>query len=201
MPAAGIFRSRSAAFASTSRKSRAPLRSIAGVSDAVVAGRELDPGEQRLVAYYVASGEPPVSAGALREALARKLPDYMIPEVFVAMDAIPQTPNGKTDRLALPLPARSRRDAGAPLTAPGSALEAELATMWAEVLGLDQVGTTDTFLSLGGNSLQASMIAARVAARFDVDVPMRTLLESGTIAEVAELLNQRRRVPPAVRSH
>lgn len=177
------------------------LRAIAGVGDAVVAGREFDPGEQRLVAYYVASGEPPVSAGALRGALARKLPDYMIPEVFVAMDAIPQTPTGKTDRLALPLPARSRRDADAPMTAPRLALEAELAKMWAEVLDLDQVGITDTFLSLGGNSLQASMIAARVAARFDVDVPMRTLLESGTVAAMAEVLGRHGSVPPAVRSH
>jgi len=63
------------------------------------------------------------------------------------------------------------------------------------------VGITDTFLSLGGNSLQASMIAARVAARFDVDVPMRTLLESGTVAAMAEVLGRHGSVPPAVRSY
>ncbi len=164
------------------------LRAMAGISDAVVVGREMAPGEQRLIAYFVASAKPPISEGTIRENLARALPDYMIPSAFVAIDTIPQTPNGKTDRLRLPLPARDRRDTDAPLTVPGSAIETELAAMWAEVLGLERVGTNYSFLDLGGDSLQAARIAARVAARFKLEISVGALLNYKTVAHMAEVV-------------
>jgi acyl carrier protein len=161
------------------------LRTTTGIRDAVVVGRELGQGEQRLVAYYVPSVQPPVSAGVLRQALAQALPAYMIPSAYVAIDALPQTPNGKTDRLRLPPPQWNRRTSDAPLTPPRTPIEAELAALWAAVLGLDQVGIHDTILELGGDSLQAAIIAARVTARFGLDLTVSELLKSGSVAEIA----------------
>jgi amino acid adenylation domain-containing protein len=175
------------------------LRGIAGVSDAVVGGREIHPGEQKLIAWYVASTQPPIAASALREALASKLPDHLIPSLFVAIDAIPQTPNGKTDRRGLPLPQRERRDADARSPAPVSALEAEVGVIWAGVLGLDHVEPDDRFLDLGGDSLQAAAITARVVTRFDVEVSPSALLDAGTVAHMASVvakLLHRREVNP-----
>jgi amino acid adenylation domain-containing protein len=162
------------------------LRALPGIGDAVVVGRELDPGVQALVGYFVASPGPRMSQGKIRQHLGKALPDYMIPSVLVAMDAIPRTPNGKADRLRLPLPARGRRDVDAPFTAPCTAIESELAAIWAKVLGLQRVGTEDHFLELGGESLQAQEIVYRVAARFGLEMSTDILFEAGTIAEMAK---------------
>jgi len=164
------------------------LRGMPSIRDAVVVGREIEPGEQRLIAYVVAVPGARVSGSQLREALARVLPDYMLPSAFVALDAIPQTPTGKTDRLHLPPPARSRRDPGPLPVAPGTAIETELAAIWADVLGLEQVGIEDRFPDLGGDSLQAARIAGRVAARFKLGIPERALFESGTVARMAQAI-------------
>ena len=161
------------------------LRAIPGIGDAVVVGREMEPGVQALIGYYVATSRPPMTGSEVRERLAQTLPDYMIPSFLVAMDAIPQTPNGKTDRLRLPLPARDRRDADAPMVAPGTAIESELESIWRKVLGLAQVGTQDAFLNLGGDSLQAQKIVYLVAERFGVEVPVERLFDPGTIAAIA----------------
>ena len=162
------------------------LRAVPGIRDVVVVGREMDPGVQALIAYFVASPGASMPVSDLRRHLGQALPDYMIPSVFVAMDAIPQTPNGKADRLRLPLPARDRRDEDVPLTAPGTAIESELVAMWAAVLGLERVGTDDRFLNLGGDSLQAAAIVSRVSARYGLDMKMRVLFDSGTVAEMAK---------------
>jgi amino acid adenylation domain-containing protein len=161
------------------------LSAMPGISEAVVVGRELEPGEQRLLAYFVPSALPPVSAREIRAHLARALPDYMIPSVFIAMDAIPRTPNGKTDRLGLPPPGRNRPDGEGPLKVPGTPIEIELAAIWVEVLGIDRIGTDETFVDLGGDSLKAAMIAARVAARFALEVPASRLLAAGTVGDMA----------------
>ncbi len=160
------------------------LRAHPGVRDAVVVGRTLDAGEQRLIAYYVIDAGP-VTPAALRASLARKLPDYMIPSLFVALDALPKNPNGKTDRLRLPLPERRRRSGDPAVGAPASAVEANLAAIWADVLGLDEVGIDEAFVDLGGDSLQAAAIAARVVKRYEVEISAAALLESGTVGEMA----------------
>ena len=164
------------------------LRSLKGIRDAVVVGRETAPGETRLVAYVVASGAQPTSPRTLREQLAPTLPDYMIPSAFVAMAAIPQTPSGKTDhhRLPPPIPVRSDRDG--PLKAPRNAIEIDLVAIWKEILGVEQLGIDDDFLSLGGDSLKATQIAARASDRFKCEVPASAPLLLETVARMAELV-------------
>ena len=165
------------------------LRVLPGVGDAVVVGREMEPGVQRLVAYVVAAPELAACTGAGYGSISRStLPDYMIPSVFVAMDAIPRTPNGKTDRLRLPLPVRARRNVDVPYRAPRTAIEFELAAIWADVLGIEQVGIDDRFLYLGGDSLKAMEIVSRVTELFGAQIPMSMMLGPVTIADMANAI-------------
>jgi acyl carrier protein len=163
------------------------LSAVPGIREAVVVSRELVPGEPQLCAYFVAQPGVPVADSVLRAAVARALPDYMMPGVFVALDAMPLTPNGKIDRLRLPLPARDR-DRSIARTAPRTEIEKSLAAMWADVLGLDEVGIDERFLELGGDSLQAARIAGRVAAAWKIACPAAALLEAGTVAQMAGLV-------------
>jgi acyl-coenzyme A synthetase/AMP-(fatty) acid ligase/acyl carrier protein len=162
------------------------LRANKGVRDAVVVGRETKSGETSLVAYFVASGVPPLSVRTLRENLARALPAYMMPSTFVVMGAIPQTPTGKTDYLRLPPPTSVRSHLDGPVKAPRNATEIDLVAIWKEILGLDQLGIDDDFLSLGGDSLKAAQIAAYAALRFKVDLPANAPLLHETVARMAE---------------
>lgn len=162
------------------------LRAIEGIENAVVVGRHDGTSAQRLVAYFVPTTHPPITVTTLRQSLARVLPDYMVPSDFVSMDAIPQTPNGKTDRLRLPLPSRDRPALENPFVSPRTAMETELAAIWAEVLCLDQVGVHDNFFELGGDSLLATRIIARVMQRLKVNIPISSLLESPSVASMAE---------------
>jgi amino acid adenylation domain-containing protein len=164
------------------------LRAVKGVRDAVVVGREMKPGDMRLVAYFVASGDPPVSARWLRECLAQSLPDYMMPAAVVAIDAFPQTPNGKTDRLRLPPPTWDRGDLEEPLKEPRNAIEVDLVAVWKSILGIEQLGIDDDFLSLGGNSLHAARIAADATSRYRIEVPASAPLRWRTVARMAEAL-------------
>jgi acyl-coenzyme A synthetase/AMP-(fatty) acid ligase/acyl carrier protein len=162
------------------------LRALKGIRDAVVVGRETAPGETRLVAYFVESGAQPVLTRTLREQLARTLPGYMVPSMFVAMPAIPQTPSGKTDHNRLPPPTPVRSDLDGPLRAPRNAIEIDLVAIWKEILGLEQLGIDDDFLDLGGDSLKAAQIAARVAYRFRCDLAPTAPLQLETVARMAE---------------
>ena len=164
------------------------LHALKGVRDAVVVGSETGPGEARLVAYFVASGAPPISARALREELAQTLPAYMVPSVFVAMAAIPHTPSGKTDHRRLPPPIPVRSDLDGPLKAPRNAIESDLVAIWKEILGVEELGIDDDFLNLGGDSLKAAQIAAYVAYRFRCDIAANAPLVAETVARLAELV-------------
>jgi len=163
------------------------LSAVPGIREAVVVSRELVPGETQLCAYFVAQPGMPVADSVLRAAVARALPDYMMPGVFVGLDAMPLTPNGKIDRLRLPLPARDR-DRSIARRAPRTEVEKSLAAMWADVLGVGEVGIDERFLELGGDSLQAARIAARVAAAWKIACPAAALLEAGTVAQMAEVV-------------
>ena len=164
------------------------LRAIDGVDDGVVVGRQEGAGEQRLVAYFVPATQPPPTVTKIRHELAQVLPDYMIPSAFVALDAIPQTPTGKTDRLRLPSPGRNRPNLDNPFASPETALETAIAAIWEEVLGFDRVGIHDNFFELGGDSLLATRIISRVMRSFKADLPIKTLFESPTVAKMAEIL-------------
>ncbi|HEX6747845.1 MAG TPA: non-ribosomal peptide synthase/polyketide synthase [Longimicrobium sp.] len=149
------------------------------VREAVVLAREDVPGDRRLVAYVV--GE--VEAGVLREHLRRELPEYMVPAAFVSLDALPLTPNGKLDRKALPAPegdayARGRYEA------PLGEVEAALAGIWAEVLGVERVGRWDHFFELGGHSLLAIRLIERMR-RAGLYVDVRALFTTPVLADLA----------------
>ncbi|MEI5100553.1 condensation domain-containing protein [Streptomyces sp. PmtG] len=139
---------------------------------------------KHLVGYVVPADDPPAPGGAeperLREFLARRLPGYMLPSVFVTLDRLPLTPNGKLDRAALPPPAF---DTGS-CRAPGTAREQVLAEVFAEVLGLDQVGADDDFVTLGGDSIQSIQVAARARAR-GLTLDVREVLRRRTITTLA----------------
>jgi len=126
----------------------------------------------------------------MRDRLSEKLPDYMIPSAFVFMEAIPLTLTGKADRQALPLPDQSRPSLAQPYAAARNALEATLADIWGQVLGVNPVGIQDNFLDLGGNSLLAIRTTARVQEVFRVEVPLRTLFDLPTIAELAVFISE-----------
>lgn len=109
----------------------------------------------------------------------------VVPGRFATMSALPLTPNGKLDRGALPSPGRERPQLTELYRAPRTPVEHELSVLWAEVLGVDRIGIDDRFIDLGGNSLLAGRLVARVIEGFRIDVPLRTLLEGATVAEMA----------------
>jgi amino acid adenylation domain-containing protein len=143
-----------------------------------------------LVAYIVAFAKPYPSTWTLRSAVGDKLPAYMVPSKFVFLESLPLTPNGKIDRLALPAPDRSRPELEVGAAAPRSKIEKLLAEIWAEVLGIDQVGIHDNFFDLGGHSLAASRVISRVIPLLKLDLPVRALFDAPTVARMAELVQQ-----------
>jgi non-ribosomal peptide synthase protein (TIGR01720 family) len=159
----------------------AALRAHPAVRDCVAVARE-DGGERRLVAYIVGS----VDADALRIHLRERLPDYMVPSAFVAMDAIPLTPNGKVDWRRLPeLDAAAAVDGDA-YAEPRTRTERVLAELWAAALRLERVGIHDNFFALGGDSILSIQIIAR-AAQAGIRVTPRQMFVHQTIAELAPL--------------
>jgi amino acid adenylation domain-containing protein len=165
----------------------AALTGLQSVLHAAVVLRQDRHQEDYLAAYLVARGERP-SIAALRSALARSLPDHMIPSVFMFLDALPQTPNGKIDRLALPAADIGRPDLAESYVAPATALETNLAAIWAELLGLHRVGVQDDFFELGGNSLLAVRMMAGIHAQHGRVLPLAVLLDAGTIRKLAEVI-------------
>jgi hypothetical protein len=161
------------------------LRQHPGVRENVVLAREDSPGDKRLVAYIVASDRQP-EINELRDFLKRKLPDYMVPSAFVLLDCLPLTPNGKVDRRALPAPAQSRAEQTNPFVAPRTPGEESLARIWAEVLKLEKLGIHDNFFDLGGHSLLATQVISRVRQTFAMDIALRALFETPTVAGMIE---------------
>ncbi|MBZ5521678.1 MAG: amino acid adenylation domain-containing protein [Acidobacteriia bacterium] len=162
----------------------AVLKEHSGVEDVVVIAWEDQIKERRLVAYVAAPAG--LQAEELRDALSRKLPEYMVPSVFVVLPAMPLTPNGKIDRKALPAP--ERPSAGNEYVAPRNEIEERLARIWSEVLGLDRIGIHDNFFELGGHSLLATQVVARAQDVFQQNFPLRRLFESPTIAGLARII-------------
>jgi hypothetical protein len=126
----------------------------------------------------------------LRRFLDQKLPHYMVPSAFVILDALPLTPNGKVDRRALPAPDQARPDLEEPFVAPRTPVEEVLAGIWADVLGLEHVGVHDNFFDLGGHSLLATQVMSRVRDAFQMEVRVRCLFDTPTVAGLAVVLAQ-----------
>jgi amino acid adenylation domain-containing protein len=160
------------------------LRGHPAVCEAAVVAREDAPGDRRLVAYVVASGEP-AQAGELAAHLRTRLPDYMVPSAFVALDALPLTANGKVDRRALPAPAAVAEAGRAAYVAPRDPTEELLAAAWADVLGVERVGVHDDVFALGGHSLASMRVAARLRDATGVELPLAALFENPTVESLA----------------
>ncbi|HEX7238939.1 MAG TPA: amino acid adenylation domain-containing protein, partial [Longimicrobiaceae bacterium] len=154
-----------------------------GVREALVLAREDVPGEKRLAAYLVADG-PSVAVADLRAHLAERLPEHMVPAAFVLLDAFPLTPHGKTDRRALPAPDGARPDEGAGYVAPRTEVEAALAEVWAESLGVERVGVDDNYFALGGDSIRSIQLLARARER-GIGFDLTDLFRHQTVAELA----------------
>lgn len=161
------------------------------LKEVVVIAREDRPGDQRLVAYLVRRDGPGPSPGDLRACLRTRLPSYMVPSTFVTLEELPRTPNGKVNRRALPIPELARCGEVTPVAAVRTPREAAVAQIWAEVLGVEEVGLTDEFLALGGHSLLAMQIATRVREAFQVEVPMWSILAAATVERMASLIDQK----------
>ena len=166
----------------------AALLAHEAVKAAAVAGREVAPGDVRLVAYVVPRGDRPPTASALRQALGASLPSFMVPSQYVTLDTLPLTATGKIDRRALPPPDGVRPELDTPYVAPRTPVEHALTLIWAEVLRVQPVGVTDHFLELGGDSLLATQIVSRVLEQFALLLAPNALLEAGTVAEMAEMV-------------
>jgi amino acid adenylation domain-containing protein len=167
----------------------AQLREHPGVREAVVMAREDEPGETRLVAYWVpgsATGAE-ASAEALRAALAGRLPEHMVPAAFVELEQFPLMPNGKLDRKALPSPDLAG-DGPAPYEAPEGETETALAELWMQVLGVERVSRWDNFAALGGHSLRAIMLVGRIKRHMGTGIPLQEVFTSPTLADMARAI-------------
>jgi len=193
----------------------ATLRGHPAVQAAVIGTDTDGAGDTRLVAYVVPSetlnaerrtmNEPEWSSsafsvqrsalvGELRIYLKTRLPNYMLPAAFVLLDALPLTPSGKVNRRALPAPDRQRTSPVA-YVAPRTAIEEVIAGTWAELLNLERVSIHDNFFDLGGHSLKAVRVLARIREVFRIQLPLRCLFEATTVAALAEAIVAHERLP------
>jgi amino acid adenylation domain-containing protein len=171
----------------------AVLREHAGVREAVVLLRQDHPGNPRLSAYVVAAGAAePALAEALRSYLHERLPAYMLPSAIVVLDALPLTPNGKLDRQALPAPELGSAGASGEPVAPRTALEEQVARIWAEELGAQRVGVESSFFELGGHSLIAARMMHHLRRDLGIDLPLAQLFETPTVAGLATAIARRK---------
>jgi hypothetical protein len=209
----------------------AALRACDGVHEAVVIVDEPSPATRRLVAYYVSAhpagrdvheaGDrraadhaapapaPTPSPQHLRHALAQRLPDYMLPAIFIPLAALPLTRHGKIDRRALPPPDALDPAGAVEAALPRTATEITLARLWSELLASPEsgrrltrpLGVHDDFFALGGHSLLATALVARIRAAFSVDLPLRDLFDKPTIAALAAAIDARASEPPPAEPH
>ena len=155
----------------------------AGVQAAAAVLRRVG-GEEQLVAYIVSDRVTP-SVGDLRGHLASQLPPHMMPATFVSIERLPLTPDGVVDRSALPSPELPRLVDPEP-SAAQTAVETAVASIWAEVLLLDRVGYTEDFLDLGGDSLMATQISARIWEKFHTEIPIEAFFELGSVRKIVD---------------
>ncbi|WP_157527276.1 non-ribosomal peptide synthetase, partial [Micromonospora rosaria] len=145
-------------------------------------------GDPVLVAYVVARGLLAPSAADLRTGLARTLPEYLVPSVFVTMPELPRLPSGKVDGARLPVVAPENGD----FVAPRTELEASIAGAWARILHLEQVSVVDDFFGLGGHSLLATQAVAELRRMFELDLPLRAIFDHRTVEDLAVFIESQR---------
>jgi amino acid adenylation domain-containing protein len=166
----------------------AALLAHAAIQQAVVLVREDKPGDKRLTAYVVSSPGQKLQVRSLRSQLRQQLPVYMVPSVFVLLNALPLTSNGKVDTRALPAPDGSTPDLEETFVAPRTPIEEGVARIWADLLNLERVGIEDNFFDLGGDSLVALQLVIQIEARFGKKLPIALLVQNPTIERFAKLI-------------
>jgi amino acid adenylation domain-containing protein len=169
------------------------------VDSSVVIERLDAGGAPRLVAYLTGRPVAP-EPGELRRFLLERLPAYMVPEHFVALDSLPRTLSGKIDHARLPEPRRGAPERETPYVAPRHDAERILVDVWKEVLHVDSVGVHDNFFAFGGDSLRAMRVIGRLQSRLGIDLPLRALFAHPTVAELAMTLMDQVLAPPASRA-
>jgi amino acid adenylation domain-containing protein len=168
----------------------AALEEQSEIKQAVVIAREDKRGDKQLVAYLVAAGSTVPTTLELRTRLKRQLPDYMAPTAYVFLNQIPISSNGKIDRKALPLPAETQALQADTYIAPRSHLEKMLVGIWAEVLGVRQVGLDDDFFDLGGHSLVGVRLLAKIKKTYQVNLELAVLFEARTVRQLADVIRK-----------
>jgi len=164
----------------------ATLAAEPDVQACTVVAREDEPGNKQLVGYVVSRGDIAPAPDQLRDFLMERLPEYMVPPKFVFLDSLPLTPNGKVDRKALPAPPEATTGAGGP---PQTETEKAVAAIWSELLRMDKIGIEDDFFDLGGQSMTAVGLVARLRATFDVNLELAALFERPTISGLSEAID------------
>jgi len=166
------------------------LRQSPSLADAAVIAAATEQGDNKLSAFVVALGPKRASERDLRRELGARLPDSMIPAEFVFLDSMPTTAMGKIDREGLRSLAAASQPQVEPMLPPGTSFEAEVATIWAQVLQRDRIGVEDNFFELGGDSLMAMQIAAKIYDRFGVEVPLSVVFERPTVEALARHVSE-----------
>jgi amino acid adenylation domain-containing protein len=156
-----------------------------GVRASAVVAREIAPGDKRLIAYFVPSAKLLPTHAEVRNSIAARLPEYMVPAAFVKLEALPLNTSGKINRSALPAPTTENTLRDDTFIAPRTPIEERLASMLAPLLGLDKVSVEDNFFLLGGHSLLGTQLIARVRDAFGVELALRALFEAPTIARLS----------------
>jgi len=164
------------------------LLNHAAIGEAIVVARQNELGETRLVTYFTSIDQRGPNVSDLRRFLKEKLPDYMVPSDFVMLDRMPLGPGDKVDRKALAAPDNSRPQLASTYISPQTPVEVQLAKIWGELLDIDRVGINDNFFDLGGHSLTASRVISRVIQTFQLELPVKLLFDSPTVAEMASVI-------------
>jgi natural product biosynthesis luciferase-like monooxygenase protein len=168
----------------------AALMQHSAIRQAVVVLRADNAEEPRLAAYLVPADDTVPEAATLRDFLKQKLPEHMIPSVFVSLEKMPLTPNGKVDRKQLPAPPDIRKAADASFTAPAGNTEQAIAAIWRDILHAERVGVDDNFFDFGGHSLQVVQVQNRLRETLGIDVPVLKLFQFPTVRTLAKFIGE-----------
>ncbi len=168
----------------------AALMQHSDVRQAVVVLRADNPEDPQLAAYVVPAGDEAPAPNTLRDFLKQKLPDHMVPALYVSLERMPMTPNGKIDRKALPAPEGSRVKGQGDFVAPAGNVEQQVAAIWKDILHVEKIGVDDNFFDFGGHSLQVVQVQNRLRETIGVDVPVLKLFQFPTIRALAKFIDE-----------
>ncbi|NOG44269.1 MAG: amino acid adenylation domain-containing protein [Calditrichaeota bacterium] len=166
------------------------LKNHPEIDESIVLARKNKNDETQLVAYIIKKNNNEIESSNIKTFLLKSLPDYMVPVIYITIDKIPHTPNGKIDRKALPDPEDYRPAVKNKFIAARNDLEKLLVKTWQDILGLNQVGVYDNFFDIGGNSLKAAVFTNRIQKEFNETMHVGAIFKAPTVAELAMYINE-----------